>query len=74
MNTILLVLDRHPHGKPHPRPGSLALYAARAATTILEWDGLSTVSLSSVYCTGTVLLLAVGDPGATEEHSSNVQI
>lgn len=44
-----------------------ALYAAGAATRVLEQDGLSTLSLSRAYCTETILLLAMGDPVAAEE-------
>lgn len=44
-----------------------ALYAAGAATAILERDGVSSLTLSRAYCTETILLLAAGDPVAAEE-------
>ena len=44
-----------------------ALYAAGAATTLLERDGISTLSLSRAYVTETILLLSMGDPIAAEE-------
>lgn len=44
-----------------------ALYAAGAATVILEQDGISTLSLGRAYVTETILTLAMGDPVAAEE-------
>jgi hypothetical protein len=44
-----------------------ALYAAGAATTILEKDGISTLSLGRAYVTETILTLAMGDPILAEE-------
>lgn len=43
-----------------------ALYAAGAATAMLESDGISTRSLSQNYIRETILLLAMGDPVAAE--------
>jgi len=44
-----------------------ALYAAGAATAILEADGISTLSLSRQYVVETILNLAMGDPVAAEQ-------
>jgi len=44
-----------------------ALYAVGAITTILERDGISTLTLSRSYCSETILLLAAGDPVAAEQ-------
>lgn len=44
-----------------------ALYAAGAATAILEADGISTLSLSRQYVVETILTLAMGDPVAAEQ-------
>ena len=46
---------------------ALALYVVGAATTILDRDGVSTLSLSRAYCTETILLLGMADPVAAEE-------
>jgi hypothetical protein len=43
-----------------------ALYAAGAATAVLEQDGLSTLTLSRSYVVETILTLAMGDPVAAE--------
>jgi hypothetical protein len=43
-----------------------ALYAAGAVSTILESDGLSTLSLSRAYAAETILTLAMGDPVEAE--------
>lgn len=45
-----------------------ALYAAGAATALLEKDGLSTLSLSRAFATETILTLAMGDPIAAEQN------
>jgi hypothetical protein len=45
-----------------------ALYAAGAATAILEKDGISTLTLGRVYVSETILTLAMGDPVAAEEN------
>lgn len=44
-----------------------ALYAAGAATVLLQRDGLSTLSLSRAYVVETILTLALGDPVAAEQ-------
>lgn len=44
-----------------------ALYAAGAASTILERDQVSTLSLSRAYAVETILMLAMGDPIAAEQ-------
>jgi len=38
-----------------------ALYAAGAVTTLLEYDGFATISLSRAFCVETILALAMGD-------------
>jgi hypothetical protein len=48
-----------------------ALYAAGAASTLLERDGVSTLSLGRAYCTETILMLAQGDPVGAEERFLN---
>ena len=44
-----------------------ALYAAGAASALLERDGHSTLSLSRMYLTETILFLALGDAVAAQE-------
>lgn len=44
-----------------------ALYAAGAARTLLEKDGISTLTLGRVYVVETILMLAMGDPVAAEQ-------
>jgi hypothetical protein len=44
-----------------------ALYAAGAASYVLENDGVSTLTMSRNYITETILQLAMGDPVAAEE-------
>ena len=44
-----------------------ALYAAGAASTILQAEGMSTVSLSRAFVAETILALALGDPILAEE-------
>ncbi|KAL7561121.1 hypothetical protein ACA910_009384 [Epithemia clementina (nom. ined.)] len=44
-----------------------ALYAAGAATALLEKDGHSTISITRMYLTETILLLAMGDAVAAQE-------
>jgi hypothetical protein len=44
-----------------------ALYAAGAASAILEADGISTLTLSRMYVVETILQLAMGDPIAAEQ-------
>lgn len=44
-----------------------ALYAEGAVSTILQSDGLSTLSLSRSYVIETILTLAMGDPVTAEE-------
>lgn len=48
-----------------------ALYAAGASSTLLERDGVSTLSLGRAYCTETILMLAQGDPVGAEERFLN---
>jgi hypothetical protein len=48
-----------------------ALYAAGAASVILEKDGVSTLSLGRAYVTETILTLAMGDPVLAEESFLN---
>ena len=57
------------HGEYAP-----ALYAAGAATTILERENLSALSLGRAFCTETILLLAMGDPVAAEERFLNAHV
>lgn len=51
-----------------------ALYAAGAATALLQRDGLSTLSLSRAYLVETILTLALGDPVAAEQAFLNVHV
>ena len=44
-----------------------ALYAAGAASVLLEHEGLSTLTLSRSFVMETILMLAMGDPIAAEE-------
>jgi hypothetical protein len=48
-----------------------ALYAQGAVTTLLERDGVSTLTLSRSYVSETVLTLAMGDPVAAEQEFLN---
>lgn len=51
-----------------------ALYAAGAASYILERDGISTLTLSRVYVVETILTLAMGDPIAAEQQFLNKHV
>lgn len=48
-----------------------ALYAQGAVTTLLERDGVSTLTLSRSYVAETILTLAMGDPVAAEQEFLN---
>jgi len=48
-----------------------ALYAQGAVTTLLERDGVSTLTLSRSYVGETILTLAMGDPVAAEQEFLN---
>lgn len=48
-----------------------ALYAQGAVSTLLDRDGVSTLSLSRSFVAETILTLAMGDPVAAEEHFLN---
>jgi len=51
-----------------------ALYAAGAATTILERENLATLTISRAYVTETILTLALGDPVQAEQSFLNKHV
>jgi len=57
--------------QPHLREYPTALYAAGAASVILERGGMATISLSRAYVTETILLLALGHAVAAQQQFLN---
>ena len=51
-----------------------ALYAAGAATTLLDFDGLATISLARAFAAETILTLALGDVVAADKYFLEVHL
>jgi len=56
------------------REYTTALYAAGAASKLLEADGIATISLDRIYCIETILLCAMGDVIQAEQVFLNVHV